>query len=270
MPHAFLLHLTSSDPHPPRYPGLYAHGLFFALLGKLDPDLAAAVHAAPRKPFTLAVLEPSPPAGRGGKARSPGEVVLRITTLDDGLFGPLLGVLLREGVDGLALGDHPYRLARVVATPQGSPLAGRRTWEELATAPPARCLRLRFRTPTVFATSKPGRRARHTPLPDPFLIAKSLLSSWQHHSPLRFPEVEAAALLAVFELDLELTRFADLRFERAQAAKGFFPGFTGAVEVHCHSSSLEAQRTLGILQAYAFYAGVGAKTAYGLGLTTPY
>lgn len=270
MPHAFLLHLTSSDPRPPRYPGLYAHGLFFALLGKLDPGLAAAVHAAPRKPFTLAALEPSPPAGRGGEARSPGEVVLRITTLDDGLFGPLLGVLLREGVDGLALGDQPYRLARVVATPQGSPLAGRRTWEELAAAPPTRCLRLRFRTPTVFATSKPGRRARHTPLPDPLLIAKSLLSSWQHHSPLRFPEVEAAALLAVFELDLELTRFADLRFERAQAAKGFFPGFTGAVEVHCHSDSLEAQRALGILQAYAFYAGVGAKTAYGLGLTMPY
>ncbi|MFZ5991696.1 MAG: DNA adenine methylase, partial [Deinococcota bacterium] len=56
---------------------------------------------------------------------------------------------------------------------------------------------------------------------------------------------------------LELTRFADLRFERAQAAKGFFPGFTGAVEVYCHSESLEAQRALGMLQAYAFYAGVG-------------
>ncbi|MCL6569482.1 MAG: CRISPR-associated protein Cas6, partial [Meiothermus silvanus] len=121
MPHAFLLHLTSSDPRPPRYPGLYAHGLFFALLGKLDPGLAAAVHAAPRKPFTLAVLEPTPPARRGGEAS--GEVVLRVTTLDDDLFAPLLGVLLREGVAGLALGDHPYRLARVVATPQGSPLA---------------------------------------------------------------------------------------------------------------------------------------------------
>lgn len=268
MPHAFLLHLTSSDPRPPRYPGLYAHGLFFALLAKLDPGLAAAVHAAPRKPFTLAVLEPTPPARRGGETG--GEVVLRATTLDDDLFGPLLGVLLREGVAGLALGDHPYRLARVVATPQGSPLAGRHTWEELAAAPPTRCLRLRFHTPTVFATSKPGRRTRHTPLPDPFLIAKSLLTSWQYHSPLRFSDTEAAALLTLFELDLELTRFADLRFERAQAAKGFFPGFTGAVEVYCHSESLEAQRALGMLQAYAFYAGVGAKTAYGLGLTMPY
>lgn len=267
MPYAFLLYLTSSDPRPPRYPGLYAHGLFFALLGRLDPGLAAAVHAAPRKPFTLAVLEPPPPPHRGREGS--GEVVLRVTTLDDGLFGPLLGVLLREGVVGLALGDQPYRLARVVATPQGSPLAGHRRWEELAAAPPIRCLRLRFCTPTVFATSKPGRRARHTPLPDPFLIAKSLLSSWQHHSPLRFPETEAAALLTVFELDLELTRFADLRFERAQAAKGFFPGFTGAVELHCHSDSLDVQRALGILQAYAFYAGVGAKTAYGLGLTMP-
>lgn len=67
-----------------------------------------------------------------------------------------------------------------------------------------------------------------------------------------------------------MARFTGLRFERAQAAKGFFPGFTGAVEVSCHSEGLEVQQALGILQTYAFYAGVGAKTAYGLGLTMPY
>lgn len=168
MPHAFLLHLVSEDPRPPRYPGLHAHGLFFALLGKIDPALAAAVHAAPRKPFTLAF--PKPP--------SPGkEVVLRVTILDDRLFAPVLEVLLRESLNGLALGDNLRHLARVVATPQGSPFAGRHTWEELAAAPPTRVLRLRFYTPTVFATFKPGRRTRHTPLPDLFLIAKSLLLS---------------------------------------------------------------------------------------------
>lgn len=257
MPHAFLLHLTSSDPRHPRYPGLYAHGLFFALLKKLDPDLASRIHAAPRKPFTLAVL--------GNKEG----LELRVTTLDDELFTPLLKILLSESVHGLPLGEQSFSLSKVVATPQGDPLAGFRTWQELAQAEPTRWLRLHFSSPTVFTTSKADKRTRHTPLPDPFLVAKSLLSSWQYHSPLRFSDREAAALLTTFELDLELTRFNNLRFEKAQAAKGFFPGFTGQIEVYCHCDSLQVQQALGTLRAFSFYAGVGAKTTYGLGLTVP-
>lgn len=268
MPHALVLHLTSNDPRPPRYPGVYAHGLFFALLSKIDPALASAVHAAKRKLFTVGVLQPTLPAGRVGKAG--GVVALRITTLDDRLFAPMLEILLMQGLEGLTLGDQSYLLPRVSATPQGNPFAGSQTWEELLATSPTRRMRLRFHTPTVFATSKPGGRTRHTPLPEALLIAKSLLSSWQAHSPLGFSDKEVALLLRYFELDLELTRFAGLRFEQTHAGKGVFPGFTGAAEVFCHSDNLEVHRALGILQAYAFFAGVGAKTAYGLGLATPY
>jgi CRISPR-associated endoribonuclease Cas6 len=257
MPHAFLLHLSGATSHPPRYPGLYAHGLFFALLGKLDPTLANQIHAAPRKPFTVASLE----CKEG--------VVLRVTTLDDALFASLLKTLLQESVHGLPLGEQSFSLSKVIATPQGDPLAGYKSWQELAGLGATRQLRLHFKSPTVFTTSKADKRTRHTPLPDPFLIAKSLLSSWQFHSPQRFSEVDAAALQMVFELDLELTRFANLRFEKAQAAKGFFPAFTGQIELFCHSDSLQVQQALATLQAYAFFAGVGAKTTYGLGLTTP-
>jgi CRISPR-associated endoribonuclease Cas6 len=256
MLHAVVLELAG-EKHP-RYLGRYAHGLFFALLAQLDPDLAKKLHEAPRKPFTL-----TPLPGRNGA------VSLRFTTLDGALFGPFLKALLEAAPEGLWLGEDRFLLKRVLATPEGHPLAGAMTWEELKKAPAKREVQLRFLTPTVFTTSKPGGRARYTPLSDPRLIAGSLLDKWQAHSPFPYNPKEEAALRELFELDLEVAGFRHLRFHRVQAGKGFFPGFTGEVTLRLWSDSLEVQEALGRLHALAFFSGVGAKTPYGMGLTLP-
>ncbi|RIH88257.1 CRISPR-associated endoribonuclease Cas6 [Meiothermus luteus] len=253
MPHAVVLELIGEKT--PLYPAKYAHGLFFALLSRMDPELAQRLHEAPRKPFTLAPLI--------GRNRA---LFLRFTTLDDGLFAPFLRVLLEAAPEGLPLGDTPYRLMRVLATPEGHSMAGTCAWAELKKAPRRREATLFFQSPTVFATSKPGGRTRYTPLPDPRLIVGSLLDKWQAHSPYPYPPREEAALRILFELDLELAGFHSLRFHRVQAGKSFFPGFTGEVTLKLHSESLEAQEALGRLSALAFYSGVGAKTPYGMGV----
>ncbi|MDW8358818.1 CRISPR-associated endoribonuclease Cas6 [Thermus sp.] len=256
MPYAVVLELVGEKPPP--YLGKHAHGLFFALLSQMDSELATRLHVAPRKPFTIT------PLGEGQ-----GTLLLRLTMLDDELLSPFLHTLLQIAPKGLPLGDTSYRLVRVLSTPEGHPLAGRVSWEALRDAPSVTEVALAFRTPTVFTTSKPGGRTRYTPLPEPRLIFRSLLEKWQAHSPYPYAPEEAAALLEVLELELELSSFRRLRFFRVQVARGFFPGFTGEVQVKLHGDCTEAQRTLGILQTYAFYAGVGAKTTYGLGLTVP-
>ncbi len=259
MPHAFLLHLIPAAPAPPpRYPGRYAHGLFFGLLRHVNPDLAKTLHEAPRKPFTLT---PFP--------RRNGEVVLRVTALNDALFTPFIEALLARAGEGLMLGDRAYRLARVTATPEGDALAGYVSWEALREAEPTDAVHLRFLKPTVFATSRPDRRVRYTPFPEPRLVLNSLLASWEAHSPYPYGERGAAALREVFALDAELGGFRDLRFHRVPAGKGFFPGFTGRVEIRLYSDSLEARAALGRLGALAFFSGVGAKTTYGMGLVVP-
>ncbi|WP_022799398.1 CRISPR-associated endoribonuclease Cas6 [Thermus islandicus] len=256
MPQAVVLELIGEKP--PLYPAKYAHGLFFTLLSRIDPLLAEKLHMAPRKPFTLAPL-----------SERRGVLLLRLTTLDDGLFAPFLRVLLEMAPEGFPLGDTPYRLARVLATGEGHPLAGAASWEELKKAPRRERATLRFLTPTVFATSKPGGRTRYTPLPDPRLIVGSLLDKWQAHSPFPYnPRVEAA-LRELFALDIEVAGFRNLRFRRVQAGKGFFPGFTGEVTLRLWSESLEAQEALGRLHTLAFFSGVGAKTPYGMGLALP-
>lgn len=253
MPQALVLELVGE--RVPLYPGRYAHGLFFALLGVLDPELASRLHGAKRKPFTLAPVQ----------ARE-GVLLLRFTVLDDALFNGLLQLLLREAPRGLPLGDTPFRLARVLGSSDLHPLAGWASWEVLRSAVPTGQVTLRFLSPTVFVTSKEGGRTRYTPLPDPRLIATSLLDKWQAHSPYPYNPKEEAALRTLFELDLEVAGFRGLRYHRVQAGKAFFPGFTGDVTLRLWSDSLEAREALGRLSALAFFSGVGAKTPYGMGL----
>lgn len=264
MPRAVVLELVSTEGSPevfsnqrvPLYLGKYAHGLFFTLLRHVDPDLSDRLHPSPRKPFTLSPLE-----------KGPGKLLIRLTTLDDALFASFFRALLERSLGALSLGDAAYRLVRVLGTPQGHPLADFSSWEELRDAPPLREVTLIFQSPTVFTTSKAGGRTRFTPLPEPRLIVSSLLDKWQAHSPFPYNPREEAALREVFDLDLELKGFRNLRYHRVQAGKSFFPGFTGEVTLRLWSDSLEVQRALGRLAGLAPFSGVGAKTTYGMGLT---
>lgn len=253
MPQAVVIELVGGKS--PLYPSRYAHGLFFSLLQTLDPQLASRLHEARRKPFTLAPLN----SGNG-------TVSLRFTSLDDDLFGRFLHALFQWAPEGFALGDTPFRLARVIGSPELHPLAGRATWEDLAAAAPKDRVALWFVTPTVFITSKAEGRTRYTPLPDPRLIVNSLLEKWQAHSPFPYNPKEEAALRALFELDLELEGFRKLLFHRVWAGKAPFPGFTGEVRLRLWAEALEVRQALGRLAALAPYGGVGAKTAYGMGV----
>lgn len=253
MPRAVVLELTGGEL--PLYPGRYAHGLFFSLLETLNPQLASRLHGARRKPFTLAPLE-----ARGGT------MPLRLTFLDDELFEGFLQALLQRAPEGLVLGDTPFRLVRVLASPEVHPLAGTTSWKELAAATPRDRVVLQFLTPTVFVTSKPGDRTRYTPLPDPRLIVLSLLEKWQAHSPFPYNPKEEAALKTIFDLDLELEGFHRLRYHRIQAGKAFFPGFMGEVRLRLWAEAMEVRQALARLSALAPYSGVGAKTTFGMGV----
>ena len=256
MPHAILFYLS----HPPgqdvpRYLDRYAHGFFFHMISELDPVLGTELHELPRKPFTLTPLPWNP------------YPVLRLTTLDDSLFEVFVDMAQKMDERGLTLGNRDFKLLRVVATPEGHPLAGFTPWEEILTAASKNDLELMFLTPTVFATSKPGGRTRPTPIPDPRLIMGSLLSNWQAFSPAPYSDPEVAALREIFDLDLVVGGFDNLKYHHVHAGKDFFPGFTGKVRLRLLSPAVEARAAFARLGALAYYSGVGAKTPFGLGMT---
>jgi CRISPR-associated endoribonuclease Cas6 len=253
MPHAFILELTPSQGHPrPEYLSQYAHGLFFYLLKAVSPELSQTVHEAQRKPFTLSAI------------RQREGVTLRVTTLDDALFKPLLQVVLKESLTGLELGQDHYRVVKVLATPEGHRDAGYTSWEELHAAEPLDTLNVRFLTPTVFTTSRSDGKRHYTPLPEPRLVLKSLLSSYQTYSPKPYSDTHAEALTLAFDEHMAVLRY-NLCTGRFMAGKNPLTGFTGTVTLRYLERTMEVRRALGQLAILSFYSGVGAKTPYGMG-----
>ncbi len=252
MPHAFLLHLTPTTRAPDHpYLHQYTHGLFYHLLETIHPALSADIHASKRNPFTLWAREKD------------GGILLRVTVLNDTLFQSLLEVVLQESLTGLELGQDSYRVARVLATPEGHRDAGFLGWEDVLCARPVNRLELRFVTPTVFATSK-GKKRHYTPLPLPRLVLKSLLNAFQAYSPAPYSEPEAAGLEAMFD-ELFVVTSHDIATKPHKAGKVRLTGFVGRASIRYQEASGRVEKALGQLASLVFFSGVGAKTPYGMG-----
>lgn len=261
MPHALVLLMYPSENYrrpSPSELGRLSHGLFFELLRSLDPSIADQVHVAKRKPFTLYPW-------RGENSG----VYLRVTLLNDTLFSPFVHQLAFGSTDYLRLGVGQYRVARVYATSQGHGQAGSDCWDDLVNSQCHTRTELRFRTPTVFATSKAGGRARYTPLPDLILIFKSLLSSWQAYSPYPLSESEVSELLNMIDQELVITRLTNINTREWSNVRSSLIGFTGTVYCKNLSDDQGLQRRISMLSRYSFYSGVGAKTTMGFGQVRP-
>ncbi|MCA9840306.1 MAG: CRISPR-associated endoribonuclease Cas6 [Trueperaceae bacterium] len=255
MPHAFLLHLTPTQKLPKHpYLSQYTHGLFYHLLQTLDPALSAEVHAQKRNPFSL-----------WAKEQKDSSVMLRVSLLDDSLFQPLIRVVLTESLAGLELGQDQYRVARVLATPEGHRDANYESWQDILCAKPTTSLQFHFFSPTVFSTSKLGGAKQHyTPLPDPKLMLQSLFKTFQLYSPIPYSKEETTGLEHAFENLFIVTRH-DIRTELALAGKTRLTGFVGKANIRYQDSAITVKKALAQLGKLAFYSGLGAKTPYGMG-----
>jgi len=195
---------------------------------------------------------------------------LRITSLRADV-----SALLRERIAPSLPGqviDVPgarLRIERTTADPAEHPWAGTDTYPALlqrhTLTPewPPRRLGLAFASPTVFKSN-----GQYVPFPMPALVFGSLLDRWAAHSPVAIhPEMRRFAAECIVASRYRL-RTAALSVDGAD--KGVVVGFTG----DCHYAIRSSDRFWGglahLLAGYAFYAGVGARTAVGLGQTRPW
>jgi CRISPR-associated endoribonuclease Cas6 len=254
MPHAFLLHLApTKKTTAPLYLNLYSHGLFYHLLKCIDPAMSETVHNAKRKPFTLHASQQKE------------EVILRITTLNDSLFAPLLQTALETSLSGLELGQDKYQITKVIATPEGNPKAGFCAWQTLLDSSETERLTLNFKTPTTFSTSRSDGKRQYTPLPIPALILKSLFVSFQSYSPQPYNEQEAKALTdTIFEEHFFLEQH-NIQTQSFDAGKQRLTGFIGSATLRYQDKTSEVKKLLGRLGKLAFYSSIGTKTPYGMG-----
>jgi len=129
----------------------------------------------------------------------------------------------------------------------------------LSPAQPPRQVNLHFASPTVFRSG-----GANVPLPLPGMVFESLVRRWNAFAPLQIPlEIrrfaDEAMVIARYHLHTERVAFGE------EGERGAYPGFVGT----CGYSFLVHDRywlgLIHLLAAFAFYAGVGARTTMGLG-----
>ena len=231
-------------PDGARAPASMGSILHGALIEQLPEDYAAYLHTENLRPYSQSI--------RWDRERE--RVIWRIGTLDR-TAGEIIGAVL-QSLEHIHLRQKGYTV-----DVQNIQCVEERGYQDIAdeyfraeTAP--RGAEIHFLTPTSF---KQG--GAYIILPESALILQSLLARWNRFCPdIRIEEDDLAQILAVHT---RLTRYA-LR-SAAFSVEGYsIRGFRGQIALQFAGGDM-VRRILGTLLAFAPYAGIGIKTALGMG-----
>jgi len=260
----------------PSFLGPAAHAWFLDQVRRADPRLARRLHAPnlPR-PFTVSPLWSASARPRDGCLRlSAGHTChLRVTSISSDLSHRLVDALApRWAKASVHLSGVPFRVIQVASTAAEHPRADHRPYaallEQAEQSPPPKHVTLRFLTPTTFRRSPPpdggfGNDAYNLPFPLPEMIFEGLRSLWNAFGPQSLPEE-----LRAFARDCVVVSRYRLRTERADfggGRRGRVGGFVGLCRFAIRCRDADWQRRIGLLAAFAPFAGVGWRTTMGLG-----
>ncbi len=262
--------------------GRAAHAWFLAQVRRADPALAEDLHRPNAlRPFTVSGLRGVEVTPQGQAVVTPERTCwVRITSLAPDLSRRLLEAVLPALPREIILAGLPLTREGVTCDPAEHPWAGRTTFTDLAQAHllgegrPAREVALQFASPTTFrrtggeaSLADGGGRAyriagHNVPLPLPGLVWESYLQRWNAFAPLALP--------------LEVRRYAEeclavagyhLRTVRVESGAVREVGFLGTCRYRTLVPDPYWMRLVHLLAAFAFYAGTGRHTAWGMGQT---
>ncbi|MGQ9683437.1 MAG: CRISPR-associated endoribonuclease Cas6 [Anaerolineae bacterium] len=267
--YAVVLLLGAAGPGTARRTaGHLAHASVLQMVREVDGDLSARLHARESvRPFTVSTLEGVRWSDKSEGRLEPGDDCwLRVTAMESGVFQALMARL--QGAGGRSdmwLGPAQLLVREALVTPGSHPWAGYTTWQQLLDgARPAAELTLQFASPTAFGFGQKSWGKKCVVLPDPELVFGSLLRIWRALSPLPLA-VEAEALQGYLQDDVVVARFEGLRTQMLRYTKAPQIGFVGRVTFGLKGADEGCRRALNALADFAFYAGVGMKTAMGMG-----
>ncbi len=214
--------------------GRAIHALFFHWLGLADAALAERLHGQESLPFSIAI--------KPGKYRQ--ELYLRIGILQKEVLAPLLWGLSQDLGNEITLTKVTCHLGNCVEILQTS------SFEMLSQVPLQKEIYLQFLSPTSF---KQSQVIQPFPLPD--LVFGSLLRRWNTFAPVefQFPAVEWRGMTSAYELKTKALKMKG----------GAEIGTTGWVQYELSDS--EQAQIATTLAHFANFAGVGRKTAMGMG-----
>lgn len=243
-----------------------AHAWVLDLIQQADADLAEQMHADTQvRPFTVSNLWELPGKASSAEVSPERTYTLRVTLLTPTLEA-LAAAWTPDTLGTLTLGSSTWHMLHSTANPTLHPWAGHIAYEELAAGvlltpgePPTRW-ELEFASPVTFR-----QRGVNQPFPTPDLVFGSLLEKWNTAAALELPAEEvrlfASTGMAVSWFDLRSVVVPT----KGKALQ------VGAVGRCTYTAVERGDRywlaCADILARFAFYSGVGAGTARGMGQT---
>jgi CRISPR-associated endoribonuclease Cas6 len=249
--------------------GHQAHAAFLRTVKESDPALAEVLHLPnlPARPFTVSPLLGVGRAHDGNVHLSPEQdYFLRFTVLYPLIFERFMARFLRgEGRPVIRLGQALLLIKEILATPGSHPWAGYTSWAQLAAgALPEPQISLYFTSPTAFGFGQKDWGKKIVVLPQPDLVFGSLARSWNDLAPPPL-QVERGALRAYAEEHVVVKRLDNVATQMLRFSRWPQVGFVGQVTYGLMAENEPARCQLNALADFAFYAGVGIKTAMGMG-----
>ncbi|MCC5654183.1 CRISPR-associated endoribonuclease Cas6 [Nostoc sp. XA013] len=230
--------------------GRTIHAQVMNWLSLADSQTADIIHRAQVSPFSISGLM----GYRRQRGTKPGDdFIFRISLLDGNLIDLLLRGIEQSDNQTLYLGQCPFVIRSIYTLPDTHPQANISDYTVLAnTEKISDEITLKFLSPTSFKQQQ-----EIQPFPLPELVFGNLLRRWNVFAPpeLQFPSLEWKAVVSAYELKtyaLKLEGGAEI-------------GTKGWVKYRFRDS--EQARIATVLAHFANFAGVGRKTAMGMGQT---
>lgn len=248
--YALVIELGAANQQIINAPSSPLHAQVMDWLSLGDIQIADAIYRSQDTPFSLSELM----GYRRQRGTQPGDdFTFRISLLDGDLINPLLKGIEKWGNKPLFLGQCSFVIRSLYTLPGTHALVDFSDYAILANMDKiSDDITLNFLSPTSF---KQKREIQLFPLPE--LVFGSLLRRWNIFAPeeLKFPFVEWKALVSAYELK---THTLKLENSSEIGAKGW---------VRYRFQEAEQAKIATILAHFAIFAGVGRKTAMGMGQT---
>ncbi|HYW22074.1 MAG TPA: CRISPR-associated endoribonuclease Cas6 [Nodularia sp. (in: cyanobacteria)] len=217
-------------------------------LSLADIQIVDAIRSSQASPFSLSGLM----GNRRQRGTQPGDdFTFRICLLNGDLIDPLLQGIEQWGRKPLSLEKCPFVIRSIYTLPGTHPLAEFSNYALLAKkAQVFDDITLKFFSPTSFKQNQVIQ-----PFPLPELVFGSLLRRWNIFAPpeLHFSQIEWNAFISAFELKTSALKMEN---KTEIGAEGW---------VRYRFLDPEQSRIATILAHFAEFAGVGRKTAMGMG-----
>jgi CRISPR-associated endoribonuclease Cas6 len=247
MPTTFKMRLQLKAP-PPRTPhlGASANAVLLTLLEQNDAQLAADLHSANPKPYSLALADSQGFGGVEGRS-----LEMRFHLLD-----PALDARITEALQpGVVFGSSVEPLYGEVIEVKREFQSYQSLVEHVLDAPLQRQIQLDFLTSTLLSGND-----NRWPLPIPGYLFGGLLRRFEHFSGFTF----GGTFHSYINRSVQCIHYKAEAYGERLSSKEYHAGFIGKA-IFVAAGPEQSARSLLALARFAQWSGVGINTSFGCG-----